>query len=285
MLDIQHLHFKYLAGRPAIFDNFSLHIDKGNIIGLLGKNGTGKSTLLYLIAGLLRPNRGTVKMDGVRTELRRPSTLCEIFIVPEEFDLPDISLQRYVKLNRTFYPRFSDEVLQQTLANFDLPYDVDLGALSMGQKKKVFMCFALAANTRLLLMDEPTNGLDIPSKTQFRRVLSSQMTNERSIIVSTHQVHDVETLIDRVVMIEGNRLLVNAMTSNICELLHFEQRPYGADLSDALYAEPSLAGTAVITHGNGTQDTNLNLELLFNALSQNPDLLQQLKNAQPSTSL
>lgn len=283
MINIKNLQFSYRIGRPNVFDDFSLTIDSGNIVGLLGKNGTGKSTLLYLIAGLLRPRCGEVLFDGVRTELRRPETLRDVFIVPEEFELPAISLERYVEINRPFYPNFSEEVLHKSLDDFDLTPILNLGALSMGQKKKVFMSFALATCTRLLLMDEPTNGLDIPSKSQFRRVISSQMQDDRTIIISTHQVRDVETLLDRVVMIENNQVLINESTSRICEQLSFEQRPYGQDISDALYAEPSLAGTAVIARGDGFQRTQLNLELLFNALVQHPDLLQNAEVPQTST--
>ena len=278
MLDIKDLTFRYRAGRTTVFHNFSLHLEEGNIIGLLGKNGTGKSTLLYLIAGLLHPQQGKVVYKGIETQIRRPEVQEEMFIVPEEFELPNISLSRFVELNRPFYPKFSNEILEQALRDFELPVDLQLEALSMGQKKKVFMSFALATNTHLLLLDEPTNGLDIPSKTQFRRVISQHMTDERTIIISTHQVHDVETLIDRVLMLEGQRLLINDTTAHICEQLRFEQRPYGQDISDALYAEPSLAGTALITRGDGFQNTQIDLELLFNALTQHPDLLETPQN-------
>lgn len=278
MLDIKDLTFRYRAGRTTVFHNFSLHLEEGNIIGLLGKNGTGKSTLLYLIAGLLHPQQGKVLYKGIETQIRRPEVQEEMFIVPEEFELPNISLSRFVELNRPFYPKFSNEILEQALRDFELPVDLQLEALSMGQKKKVFMSFALATNTHLLLLDEPTNGLDIPSKTQFRRVISQHMTDERTIIISTHQVHDVETLIDRVLMLEGQRLLINDTTAHICEQLRFEQRPYGQDISDALYAEPSLAGTALITRGDGFQNTQIDLELLFNALTQHPDLLETPQN-------
>lgn len=278
MLHIQNLNFRYHAGRPPVFDNFSLELREGNIIGLLGKNGTGKSTLLYLIAGLLTPQSGTVLVAGHEARKRVPEALQEIFIVPEEFELPDMSIESYVSLNRDFYPKFSDEVLHQCLQDFELPLDLHLGRLSMGQKKKAFMSFAIATGTRLLLMDEPTNGLDIPSKAQFRRVLAQQMNEERTIIVSTHQVHDVETLIDRVIMLEGQKLLVNESTARLTELLSFGYRTPGSDVSDALYAEPTIAGTAVITRGSGLQDTPLNLELLFNALATRPTLLQEIQS-------
>lgn len=274
MLQIQKLSFRYSAARPAVFSDFSLNFGKGKIVGLLGKNGTGKSTLLYLICGLLRPNKGEVRYDGTLTSSRLPETLSEIFIVPEEFDLPAITMDEYVAINTPFYPRFDHEMLRRNLTAFELPTDLNLGQLSMGQKKKAFMAFALACGTRLLLMDEPTNGLDIPSKTQFRRVVADSMSDSRTIIISTHQVHDVETLIDHIVMLEGNHLLADISTSAISEHLSFEQRPYGADLSDALYVEPCIAGNYVITRGSGFGDTPINLELLFNALINQPDLLQ-----------
>ena len=86
---------------------------------------------------------------------------------------------------------------------------INLGALSMGQKKKVYMCIALAARTKLLLMDEPTNGLDIPSKSQFRKVVAQGMRDDQIVVISTHQVRDVETLLDHVTIIEQNAVLLN----------------------------------------------------------------------------
>ena len=208
MIEVSNISFKYAGGKDLVFDDFSLRLEENNIYGLLGKNGTGKSTLLYLISGLLRPKKGAVRFDGVETCKRLPETLQEIFIVPEEFDLPAMSLQEYVKINKPFYPRFSQEVLENCLNDFELTTDLKLSALSMGQKKKVFMSFALAAGTKLLLMDEPTNGLDIPSKSQFRKVVAQYMTEDRTLIISTHQVHDVERLLDHVTIIDRNRVLL-----------------------------------------------------------------------------
>ena len=142
MIEVNNISFKYAGQKDLVFDNFSLTLKQDNIYGLLGKNGTGKSTLLYLISGLLRPKKGTVSFDGIETKLRKPETLQDIFIVPEEFDLPAISLKEYVKINRPFYPLFSTQVMEACLNDFELSMDVKLNALSMGQKKKVFMAFA-----------------------------------------------------------------------------------------------------------------------------------------------
>ena len=208
MVSIQNIKFGYKS-HQAVLDNFSLEFGTGGIYGLLGKNGTGKSTLLYLMMGLLRPQEGHVSIDGVSASLRRPDVLREMFLVPEEYDLPRISLRKYVRAIKPFYPRFSDELLEKCLANFEMTSDIDLGSLSMGQKKKVYICLALATNTHYLLMDEPTNGLDILSKSQFRKAVIEGMSDDKTVIVSTHQVHDVELLLDHVCIIERNRVLLN----------------------------------------------------------------------------
>lgn len=283
MITIQNLHFNYGKSAYKVFEDFTLNIPNGKIIGLLGRNGTGKSTLLYLISGLLRPNQGMMLVDGYVSQDRHPEMLQDIMIVPEEIDLPAVSFKDFIRTNRVYYPNFSEEVLHQVLHDFDIPAEFNLTALSMGQKKKVFMAFALATCTKYLLMDEPTNGLDIPSKMQFRRTLASQMNENRTIIVSTHQVHDVEQLIDHVVLIEGTHLLVDNSTTELSKLLRFEQRPYGASLDDALYVEPSLSGSAVITPTKGREETPINLELLFNAIVQYPDLLHQAEAANNGT--
>ena len=268
MIEVNNISFKYAGQKGLVFDDFSLALEQNNIYGLLGKNGTGKSTLLYLISGLLRPKKGSVAFDGVETRLRRPETLSEIFIVPEEFDLPSMSLEQYVKINEPFYPRFSREVLENCLKDFELTTDLKLNALSMGQKKKVFMSFALAANTRLLLMDEPTNGLDIPSKSQFRKVVAQYMTEDRTLIISTHQVHDVESLLDHILILTPQKLLLDASVAEITEKYVFEYRT-PAEMDDALYAEPSLQGNAVIAPRKAdSAETQINLELLFNAVTQ-----------------
>ena len=268
MIEVKNISFKYAGQKDLVFDDFSLELKQDNIYGLLGKNGTGKSTLLYLISGLLRPKKGTVRFDGIETKLRKPETLSEIFIVPEEFDLPAMSLDEYVKINRPFYPLFSTKVLEDCLKDFELSSDLKLNALSMGQKKKVFMAFALATGTKVMLMDEPTNGLDIPSKSQFRKVVARYMSGDRTLIISTHQVHDVESLLDHILILSQQKLLLDAHVAEIQEKYTFEYRTPD-DMVDALYAEPSLQGNAVIApRKEGSAETQVNLELLFNAVNE-----------------
>ena len=208
MLSVNNISFGYYSTRKVI-SNLSLKLTDGGVYGLLGKNGTGKSTLLYLIMGLLRPQEGTITFDGYDTSERNPNALQEMFIVPEEYNVPSIPLLDYVKALLPFYPNFDLQILKDCLEVFDMPIDINLGSLSMGMKKKVYMCVALAARTKLLLMDEPTNGLDIPSKSQFRKVIAKGMREDQIIIISTHQVRDVELLLDHVTIIDDNRVLLN----------------------------------------------------------------------------
>lgn len=267
MIEINDITFRYPGTQNNVYEGFSLTLPESKVYGLLGKNGTGKSTLLYLISGLLRPSAGSVKVDGNEASRRLTDMLREVFIVPEEFALPRTTLDDYVLLNSRFYPRFSKDVLVRCLHDFELPLSLRLDSLSMGQKKKVYMAFALAANTRLLLMDEPTNGLDIPSKSQFRKVVASNMTDDRTIIISTHQVHDVEQLLDHILIVGDNRMMLNASTADIAASYVFGTRRQGDDLSDALYSEYGVTGNAVVAPRGDKAETPINLELLFNAVA------------------
>lgn len=265
-IKLDNVNFKYRGSKKEVLSNISLELKENRICGLLGKNGVGKSTLLYLIAGLLSPKTGSVTVDDIESKKRSPKMLEEMFLVPEEFSLPEVTLAEYVKMNAPFYPHFSVETLNACLRDFELPEELKLGELSMGQKKKVFMAFALATGTKILLMDEPTNGLDIPSKAQFRKAVSRSMSEDRIIIISTHQVHDIEQLLDHIIILSENKVLMNKSTDEITNEYVFEYRS-PQDMADVIYAEPSLQGNAVMAPRGDKPETQLNLELLFNALT------------------
>ena len=278
MIEVENLSFSYGRRKSKVLEDFSMKLDKGSVYGLLGKNGTGKSTLLYLMAGLLRPQTGNVLYKGVDVKKRYPDTLQDMFLVPEEFALPNVSLKQYVKLNAPFYPNFSDELLNACLRDFDMNEDIHLGELSMGQKKKAFMCFALATNTSLLMMDEPTNGLDIPSKSQFRKVIASGMSDDKAVIISTHQVRDIDSLLDHVLIMDGSKLLLNESVSTICEKLYFAEQGMNEPTEGALYVQPSVQGNSVILPNEYGEDSKMNLEVLFNAILAERERMQQMFN-------
>ena len=285
MFLVEDLTFSYARGRENTLSNFSLSLEKGKVYGLLGKNGAGKSTLLYLMSGLLTPKSGRVLYHGVDVRRRLPLTLQDMFIVPEEFELPSVSLQSYVKLNAPFYPRFSEEDMKHYLALFDLNDKIHLGQLSMGQKKKVFMSFALAANTSLLLMDEPTNGLDIPGKSQFRKMIAAGMSDERTILISTHQVRDIDRILDHIVIMDNSHVMLDASVADICSRFSFVESDDRSLLSSAIYALPTLQGNLMMLPNEDDADTPINLELLFGAVLEHPERVAEMFHSEKKNAL
>lgn len=276
MITVENLSFLYRKSRRAVLHDFSLSLEKGRVYGLLGKNGAGKSTLLYLMSGLLTPKSGKVVYHDVDVRRRLPITLQDMFLVPEEFDLPPVSLISYIELNSPFYPRFSKEDMVKYLHYFEMDINIDLGALSMGQKKKVFMSFALATNTSLLLMDEPTNGLDIPGKSQFRKFIASGMTDDKTILISTHQVRDIDKVLDHVLIMDNSRVLLNESTMSICDKLFFTESENRELLQSSLFSTPSIQGNFLLLPNESGEDSEINLELLFNATLAVPERISAL---------
>ena len=276
MITVENLSFLYRKSKRAVLHDFSLSLEKGRVYGLLGKNGAGKSTLLYLMSGLLTPKSGKVVYHDVDVRRRLPITLQDMFLVPEEFDLPPVSLISYIELNSPFYPRFSKEDMVKYLHYFEMDINIDLGALSMGQKKKVFLSFALATNTSLLLMDEPTNGLDIPGKSQFRKFIASGMTDDKTILISTHQVRDIDKVLDHVLIMDNSRVLLNESTMSICDKLFFTESENRELLQSSLFSTPSIQGNFLLLPNESGEDSEINLELLFNATLAVPERISAL---------
>lgn len=276
MLQVENISFSYGRRKPEVLSDFSFSLEKGRVYGLLGKNGVGKSTLLYLMCGLLTPKHGRVMYHGVDMRRRLPETLRDVFLVPEEFDLPAVSLVQFVELNSPFYPNFSKEDMMTYLHLFEMDWNIHLGGLSMGQKKKVFMSFALATHTSLLLMDEPTNGLDIMAKSQFRKFIASGMSDERTIVISTHQVRDIDNVLDHVVIMNNSRVLLDESIVCVTERLAFVESDSPALAEEALYKLPSVQGNSLLLPNREGVETKLNLELLFGAVLADPEKIKDL---------
>lgn len=278
MFSLNNLSFSYKKRGGDLFHDLSLELATGNIYGLLGKNGAGKSTLINLMTGLLTPKSGEVTLDGDNVRERLPKTMSDIYLIPEEFELPRLTLKQYVSINAPFYPNFSSDDLQRYLDIFEMggSMDVKLHSLSMGQKKKVFIAFAFATNTRVLIMDEPTNGLDIPSKSQFRKLVTAGMSDDKMMLISTHQVRDISEILDHVTIIDQSRVLLNASIAEVTKRLAF--RPM-QDGDQPLFVQPSVMGALVVVPAQPDEETAVDLEMLFNATLQNPDAINQLFNA------
>jgi ABC-2 type transport system ATP-binding protein len=273
MIEINQLTFGY--GKQKLFDNLTLSLKPGHIYGLLGMNGSGKSTLLKNIAGLVFPWSGSCTVNGVSADQRLPSFLQELFFVPEEVCPPAITAQQFAQSTGHFYPKFDHSQFITILTDFNVPTDRQLHKLSYGQQKKATIAFALATNTSLLIMDEPTNGLDIPSKAQFRKTIASALTDDRCIIISTHQVRDLDNLIDTVLVLHNQQIVIAQGLDDIAEKINFEVLP--ANSTGYLYAEEAMNGLNAITQNSNSSYTKVDMELLFNAIiSNNKSIIETL---------
>ncbi len=268
MIDLTNVRFGYKKHKP-LFTDLNLHLASGYIYGLLGKNGAGKTSLLKHIAGLLYPDAGECRVLGYRAEDRLPAMLEDIYVIPEEFELPPVSIAVYTRMNAVFYSKFSHDQFRRYLTEFELPEDNKLSAISYGQKKKFLIAFGLATNARVLILDEPTNGLDIPSKSQFRKIMASALDENRLIIISTHQVRDLENLIDVVVVLENGQIVFHRNIAEIAQQLAFEQNLAGIPAGEVLYAEEMPGRRAGVVRNTTGAETRVDLELLFNSIVHN----------------
>ena len=287
MINIKELIFSYKQSED-LFYKLNLEIRSGVICGLLGKNGVGKTTLLRLIAGLLFPQSGVCVVLGQQPKWRLPQFLQEVYFIPEELYVPAITVSAYLKLYTPFYPRFSRTDFLHFIEELELPLDKNLKDLSYGQKKKFLVAFALASNCSLLLFDEPTNGLDIPSKGQFRKLLASSINDERSIIISTHQVRDLQNLLDTIVVLDNGKIAFNQTMDEVARKLIFKQQPFVVADEKIIYAEKNLSGYVTVQEASGIgrkyDGGEVDLEILFNAVMQSKGSLNSLFNSSSSSS-
>jgi len=241
MISIHQLTFHYRK-QPALFTDLSFQQASGSITGLLGKNGAGKSTLLKLMAGLLKPLQGQLTINSYVPFDRYPDFLADLFMVPEEFSFPPVSIDRYIKATAPLYPKFGKEKMDQILKEFELDRKKNISSLSHGQRKKFLIAFALATNCRLLILDEPTNGLDIPSKSLFRKVLVSSVTDEQLVLISTHQVKDIETIIDKIVVLDEGEIVFNEDLEDISRKWQFKTVASLSGIEEPIYQEKYPGG-------------------------------------------
>ena len=280
MVELKGLRFGY--GREPLFRNADLTLHPGAIYGLLGLNGAGKSTLLRLIAGLLFPASGEVSVLGHDPARRKPAFLSSLFVLPEELNVPGITDREYVAARAPFYPDFDSPRLERHLEELEVPRGRKLSSLSHGQQKKFLLSFGLATNATLLMLDEPTNGLDIPSKGLFRRLVAEALGDDRIFLVSTHQVRDVEALIDSILVLHEGEVLFHESVSEVSNRTRFAVDSSRPDERSAglLYAEATVGGFASVWMDANAGDGHLDLEMLFKAVIARPHAFASLFTAE-----
>jgi ABC-2 type transport system ATP-binding protein len=274
MIDLEDVGFRYGRRGPALFTRLNLHLPSGTLCGLLGANGTGKSTLLRLISGLSFPQSGQCTVLGHEPRQRKPEFLADVFLLPEEFQLPAILSASYASRYGALYPRFDQALFQRLLGEMQIPHHQKLSTLSQGQKKKFLLAFGLATQARLLVLDEPTNGLDIPSKGLFRRLLIDHFDPARSFLISTHQAHDLQGLIDSVMVLAQGEILLHETVETLESQLQMSVEP--RQPVDALYSERALEGFKVIRQNQDGAESRLDLEMLFGLTVTGPARIREL---------
>lgn len=272
MIKTQNLAFSY--GKKEVLRNISLNLEPGRIYGLLGENGVGKTTLLTLLCGLKKPLFGTIDADGHDPYRREPSLLSNLYYLPDEVGLSSLKAWDWAKSRGGFWPNFSLERFGEIMEIFETDKSQKMNTMSAGQLKKTHISFALACSVKYLLMDEPTNGLDIPSKAQFRSAILRYTPEDSTIVISTHQVRDLENVIDPIIILDRQDVLLNASLDRISGRLFFD---YGTALHpESLYSE-QLPGGFIQVYPNVTgEESKVNVEALFNAVHKNKELIKSL---------
>jgi ABC-2 type transport system ATP-binding protein len=277
MITLDHIDFSY--GKKSLFKDLDLTIPSGSIYGLLGMNGAGKTSLLKLISGQLFRSSGSAEILGCDPQKRSPAMLEDIFYLPEEFYLPQMTIDTYLRLNVPFYPKFDEAAFSRYIETFKLDLDQKIGDYSYGQKKKFLLSFGLASNTSLLILDEPTNGLDIPSKTQFRRTVASALTGSRTFIISTHQVRDMENLIDPIIILHDGRIIFNDSLESVSDTICMQVEDTEPMDDQVIYSEHIPGGYSVVRRRSAAQAaSHINLETLFNAVVTAPEAFEGVQS-------
>ena len=271
MITTQELNFGYNRN-SSVLSHLTLTLPSGHVYGLFGKNGVGKSTLLKLLCGALH-GKGLCQIDGIDSASRSIELLKQLCFVPETLDIRAITIEELAKVTKPFYPTFSDELLNYCIAELEVPTGIRLTKMSLGQQKKAIIAVAVACNTPYLLLDEPTNGMDIPSKAALRRIIASIASPEKLIIISTHQVDDLENLIDAAIIMDNNGILLSETLETIGQKLSFG--PFDG-ASEIIYSEETLRGTWCVTRNESGIEAPVDMKLLFSAVVKHPGEFKQI---------
>lgn len=274
MIQIQNLGFSY--GNFPVLNNINLQLEEGRIYGLLGENGVGKTTLLTLLCGLKKPQTGSIIIDSHNPYKREPSFLTESYYLSDEVAQMNMSAQEYAKSYGKFWEKFQIEKFLEIMGIFENDPAQKMNKMSCGQLKKTWISFALACNTRYLFMDEPTNGLDIPSKAQFRKAVTKYTSEDSTLLISTHQVRDLENIIDPIIILDRQDVLLNATLEEIASKLYFD---YGTEkIEGALYSELVPGGNVQVLLNSTGEESKVNIEALFNTVHLHKELIKSIFN-------
>ncbi|HEY7684759.1 MAG TPA: ABC transporter ATP-binding protein [Gemmatimonadales bacterium] len=206
-IELRNLHYR--AGKSFAITNLNLHVPTGSIYGFLGPNGSGKTTTIRLLLGLLRPRAGRITVLGLGMPADAPNILSRTGFVPEQPHLdPTLTVRETLRFQAAFYKSWDRTWAEQLLHSFNLDERLPFGRLSKGQKGKVMMLVALAQRPELLVLDEPTDGLDpVVRRDMLTALVDYVSQREATVFISSHLVHELERICDWVGVMDNGRLI------------------------------------------------------------------------------
>lgn len=267
MITVKNVTYKHSKRSSFQLNNLSSQFKAGQVHGLLGNNGAGKTTLLHLICGLHHTKQGEILLGNNENNNTSSTYLSQFFFVPDEVLLTQGSIADYAQIYIDLYPNFNQEYLEQLTSELTVSITHKFAEMSLGQRKKAYICLALATHTPILILDEPTNGLDIPSKSKLRKILAQHITEEKTILISTHQIRDLGALLDSVALLKNGNIIFQQSMTDISSRLYFPLVGETYDQNEILYKESGIVKEDVILKNSSQQHSEVNLELLFNALN------------------
>ena len=282
-------------------DGLNLNVPEGSIYGLLGRNSAGKTTTIRMAMGLARPTAGEIKVFGLNPAVdpERVTVLRQVGYVPEDKMLAALTPRKLLELNRSFYPEtWSDDLARKVVKRLELPLDTPFLKLSLGNKTKSALATAIAQRSSLLILDEPTTGLDPIALDELLRLLVEDCTAEgRTIFLSTHQLTEIEQIADHIgimdrgrILLEGplddirssfRRLIVTgtALPTTNPSILSIKQQPHATQYilqhSPDAFAQNLLANGATIVESNPMSLNEIFLELCRTSESREDELARE----------
>lgn len=205
MIDIINLSKKF--GKVHALDDVTFQIKEGKVIGIFGINGVGKSTILKSIAGVIRPDKGKILIDG---EEMNPKLYNKIAFVPDmDTYFPYLTIKDTFAFMKEFYENWDEEKATKLLEMFNLTEDKMISTLSKGNRARIKIILGFAQNAKYILLDEPFSGIDIFKREEFIKVMIEYISPEQSIIITTHEIAEIEDIVEEVVILHEGKLAFN----------------------------------------------------------------------------
>ncbi len=202
-------------GGPRALDNVELHLQPGRIVGLLGPNGSGKTTLIKLAAGLLSPTAGSIEIAGLQPGKESKKI---VSYLPDADYLPDwMSLRELAAMFEDFYEDFDRAKAEKMFAALGLEPKAKLKSLSKGNREKTQLILAMSRKAQLYLLDEPIGGVDPAARDYILQTIISNYSETGTVLISTHLIADVESILDEVVFIQQGKILLHANADELRE--------------------------------------------------------------------